>query len=124
PKPGRPPTGLAALRIRTIDQLGRDVLDFHRCAMLPMRGEAARPGHADDLDAISPELPDHALVASVADWNLPAYRELGTSADEPPAAGTRYVVEGGDTISCAPELARLTLNVAAAHHDPAASGRG
>jgi acyl dehydratase len=36
PKPGRHPTGLAVLRIRTVDQLGRPVMDFWRCAMLPL----------------------------------------------------------------------------------------
>ena len=35
-KPGRAPTGLAALRMTTIDQADRLVLDFYRCAMLPL----------------------------------------------------------------------------------------
>src|SRR6185369_7579017 len=48
-KPGRAPTGLAALRMTTIDQIGRLVLDFHRCAMLPLRDGAADTGHADDM---------------------------------------------------------------------------
>ena len=51
-KPGRAPTGLAALRMTTIDQIGRLVLDFHRCAMLPLREGAADTGHADDMSAI------------------------------------------------------------------------
>jgi len=42
-RPGQAPRGLAALRVRTVDQHEREVLDFHRCAMLPMRDEAARP---------------------------------------------------------------------------------
>jgi acyl dehydratase len=33
------------------------------------------------------------------------------------AAGTRWAVESGDVVSAAPELARLSLNVAAVHHD-------
>jgi 2-methylfumaryl-CoA isomerase len=124
-RPDRPATGLAALRVRTVDQAGRDVLDFHRCAMLPMRNEASRPGHAGDLDEISAELPEDVLSASVAGWDLGAYRSLvvGGGAQRP-LSGTTYVVEGGDTVSCAPELARLSLNVATAHHDPAAGGRG
>ena len=32
------PTGLAVLRIRTVDQEDRPVLDFTRCAMLPLGG--------------------------------------------------------------------------------------
>ncbi|MCW3063764.1 MAG: Acyl dehydratase-like protein [Solirubrobacterales bacterium] len=124
PKPGRAPTGLAVLRIRTVDQEDRPVLDFHRCAMLPLREEANRPGHADDLDAIPAELPAGALGDLVASWDLDAFRELvpGLHADGV-SVGGRYVVEGGDTVTAAPELARLTLNVAAAHTDPGARGQ-
>jgi acyl dehydratase len=122
---GRAPTGLAALRVRTVDQLERPVLDYYRCAMLPMRADAPAPGHADDLEAISADLGVTELRASVSDWDLTAFREqIPGPHSEALSAGSRYLVESGDTVSCAPELARLTLNVAAAHHDPAASGRG
>jgi acyl dehydratase len=123
-KPGRAPTGLAALRIRTEDQEGRPVLDFHRCAMLPLRAEENRPGHADDLDAISAELPADALRGLVDSWDLAAFRKLVPgphAADLEP--GTRYEIEAGDTVTAAPELARLSLNVAAAHTDPTARGK-
>jgi acyl dehydratase len=122
---GRAPTGLAALRVRTVDQLDRHVLDFRRCAMLPMREGSVRPGHADDLAAISGDLEAGALRAAVAGWNLAAYRERvpGPHGDAL-TPGTRFAVESGDTVTCAPELARLSLNVAAAHTDPAATGRG
>jgi acyl dehydratase len=123
-RPGRAPTGLAALRIRTEDQEGRPVLDFHRCAMLPLRSEEHRPGHADDLDAIPAELPADALRELVAGWDLDAFRELVPgphAADLEP--GTRYALESGDTVTAAPELARLSLNVAAAHTDPTARGK-
>src|SRR3954452_21600699 len=36
-KPGRAATGLAVLRIRTTDQEDRRLLDYWRCAMLPLR---------------------------------------------------------------------------------------
>ena len=39
-------------------------------------------------------------------------------------AGTTYEVGGRDTVSAAPELARLTLNLAKAHTDPGASSHG
>src|SRR5690606_11310680 len=35
-----------------------------------------------------------------------------------------FVVTGGDVVTSAPELARLTLNIAKVHHDAAASGQG
>ncbi len=50
-RPDRPPTGLAALRITTVDQDDRPVLDFWRCAMLPLRS-AEPTGHHDDLSAL------------------------------------------------------------------------
>jgi acyl dehydratase len=124
-KAGRAPTGLAALRIRTVDQLGREVLDFHRCAMLPMRDEDSRPGHADDLDAISRELSPDALRSAVSDWDFTAYHELEPGGHaESLTAGDRLAIDGGDTVTCAPELARLSLNIAAAHTDPGATGHG
>ena len=43
---GRAPTGMAALRMTTIDQVGRLVLDFYRCAMLPMSPDGGRDGPA------------------------------------------------------------------------------
>ena len=41
-KPGPGATGLAALRMTTIDQADRLVLDFYRCAMLPLAPDAGR----------------------------------------------------------------------------------
>jgi acyl dehydratase len=60
----------------------------------------------------------------VEDWDLDAFRDAvpGTHAAEL-VQGTRWIVEGGDVVSTAPELARLSLNIAMAHHD-AASGQG
>lgn len=113
-KPGRPPTGLAALQITTVDQDGRPLLDFARCAMLPLRDAAADTGHADDLDAIGPSSgPDYGWLTSWALDELPG-QEL--------TAGQSWAVRGGDVVSSAPELARLTLNVAQVHHDARAGG--
>lgn len=124
-RPGRAPAGLAALRVRTVDQHDRPVLDYHRCAMLPLREGTAYPGHADDLNAISGELAPEQLHDVIADWDLGAFRRLVPGPHgEGLRPGTVYVVEGGDSVTCAPELARMTLNVAKAHTDPTASERG
>jgi hypothetical protein len=61
-------------------------------------------------------------VASVAGWDLAAYRDA--VGGKRPRAGANYNIDGGDTVSCAPELARLSLNIAAAHHDPEATSDG
>ncbi|GAB4008916.1 MaoC family dehydratase [Nocardioides ultimimeridianus] len=113
---GRPPTGLAALHMVTVDQEQRPVLDFYRCAMLPLRPGAGPTGHADDLDAIGAEPVDAAAL--VPGWSRSAYGDHGAA----PAAGTVLRVVSGDVVSSAPELARLTLNVAAVHHDRHAGG--
>ena len=119
-KPGREPTGLAALRMTTVDDVGRLVLDFYRCAMLPMRG-TADTGNADDLSSIGTE----ALPAPdpTAAWDADAYRARvpGTHFDSGIAGSVLHSV--ADVVSSAPELARLTLNIAATHHDWRVSGQ-
>jgi acyl dehydratase len=125
PRAGRSPTGMAALRVRTVDQRGDLILDFHRCAMLPMRSEDARPGNDDDMRAISPEITSADLLSLIGRFDLVKYKQLMPAATETGiVAGTRYVVEAGDTVSAAPELVRLSLNVATTHSDPTMSERG
>lgn len=128
PKDGRKPTGMAALRMTTVDQEGRQVLDFFRCAMLPM-GPAcaadAQTGHADDLSAIGvgTDLAESATPDPTADWRADEFRRrVPGPYFEPEMAGLN-LHSTGDVVSSAPELARLTLNVAATHHDSRVGGR-
>lgn len=119
-RPGRPPSGMAALRIQTVDQTGEAVLDYWRCPMLPLRADI-QTGHADDLDEIPSAIGDDEVAAAVpAEWNLEAFSARSAG----PVVGARYVVEGRDTVTSALELARLTLNQASAHADPDASVYG
>ena len=76
PNAGRQPTEVVALRITTVDQGNRPVLDFYRCAMLLMRNEAARPGHADDLTAISSELDLAVVAGALSHFDLNRYRAI------------------------------------------------
>lgn len=124
-RPGRPATGLAVLRIVTVDQDDRPVLDFTRCAMLPLRADGADTGHADELHGEPLALAADTLAAPVAGWDLGALRAAapGQRFDDL-ADGTVWTVEGGDVVSAAPELARLSLNVAMAHHDRGAGQAG
>ncbi len=115
---GRTATGLAALRIITTDQEGRPVLDFWRCAMLPLRDQTAHTGNADDLSEVGRDGPPPNYEAPIAGWRLEAFARR--SAGPRPAellAGQSFEVAGGDVVSSAPELARLTANIAAVHHD-------
>jgi acyl dehydratase len=124
PRPDRPATGLAVLRVRTVDQEDRAVLDFWRCAMLPLRDPGGRTEQADDLDAIPAGLDADALRAATAEWRLDAFRAALPGAHFGDLAErTAWTIEGGDVVSAAPELARLSLNVATAHHDAGPTGR-
>jgi acyl dehydratase len=125
-RPGAPATGLVAMRIRTTDERGEPVLDFWRCPMIPLRDPDAETGHTDDFAEI-PQALDQAKVGAARPigWRLdrlraavpgPYHGEL-----EP---GRSFVVEAGETVTGAPELARLTLNVATAHTDATGSAHG
>lgn len=120
-RPGRAPTGLAALHIVTTDQLGRPVLDYWRCAMLPLSGSDAAAGPQDDLSTIgtAPEQAERPWNT----WSLNRYRDAvpGEHFDAM-TVGRRWSTLAGDVVTNAPELARLTGNVATVHHDAAAAG--
>ena len=116
-KPGREPTGLALLRIRTVDQHDRTVLDFRRCAMILLAPGAEPTGLDAEIprrNGVEPDAGD-----SVFGWDL---APLLGAASSPPREGDVLRVMGGDVVSSAPELARLTGNVARVHHDAAAGG--
>lgn len=119
-RPDRAPTGLAALRIRTVDQRGHDVLDFWRCAMLPLR-EDLDTGHADDLDDVGAAI-DPSWTGAISGWDLDGLRRSHADCGAVPNPGDRVEVVGGDVVDAAPQLARLTLNIARVHHDTKASG--
>jgi acyl dehydratase len=123
---GRPATGVVALRVRAENQRGEAVLDFWRCPMLPLADGSLRTGHADRFENIPEELDAARVAAAVpADWRLDVFRDRcpGEHFDVL-VEGTLYEVEGRDTVTSAPELARLTLNLAQTHTDAGASAYG
>jgi 2-methylfumaryl-CoA hydratase len=126
PKPGRPASGMAVFEIHVENQEGDTVLHFWRCPMLPCRDPEADTGHADSFDAIPADLDLERVQACVPpDWKLEAFRRAVPGPHfEEVERGVCYVVEARDTVSAAPELARLTLNVAGAHTDAGASHYG
>jgi acyl dehydratase len=121
---GRAPTGLAVLRITTTDQEDRPVLDFSRCAMLPLRDGSAQTGHSDDVDRASQPAAPPDWAAAVRGWRLPAFTARFPAGPRPAdlRRGQLFEIAAGDVVSSAPELARLTLNIAAVHHDYVAAG--
>ena len=119
-------SGLVALRIRTENQRGELVLDFWRCPMIPMRDPTAETGHADRFEEIPDELDSEQVAAAIpGKWRLDRFRERVPGAHFAELeVGATFEVGGRDTVSSAPELARLTLNLAKAHTDPGASAHG
>lgn len=125
PKPGRAPTGLAALRMTTTDQAGRLVLDFYRCGMLPASPDwhpSQEGGAPDDLSGIGADAPGPAADPT-AHWDAAAFRSRVPGPHFDPGLAGAVLRSTGDVVSGAPELARLTLNIAATHHDSRVAGR-
>ncbi len=122
-KPNRAATGMVVMEVHVENQQGATVLHFWRCPMLPCRDADAATGHADTFDAISRDLDMAAVDTAVPrGWRLNVFRARVPGAHfADVAAGTTYVIEGRDTVTCAPEVARMTLNVAGAHTDAGAS---
>ncbi|TVX96007.1 acyl dehydratase [Mycolicibacterium porcinum] len=121
-KPGRPSTGLAALRITTVDQADRLVLDFHRCAMLPLSDDSIQTGYNDDLSGIGTESPADP-GNPIAGWRTEEFRRRATGPDLSPELTGTTLRSTADVVSSATELARLTLNIAATHHDSRIAGQ-
>lgn len=122
-KPGRAPTGMAALRMITIDQADQLVLDFYRCAMLPATPGWQPPESAgDDLSTVGADAPGP-VSDPTAGWDGDAFRNRVPGPHFDAGLAGAVLHSTGDVVSSAPELARLTLNIAATHHDSRVGGR-
>ncbi|MEQ8492745.1 MAG: MaoC family dehydratase [Gammaproteobacteria bacterium] len=125
-KPGRAATGMVALEMETFNQDGVCVMKYWRCPMIPCRDATADTGHADDFDWIPATLDDAILQGALPrGWDLAPLDPAGYAVPAPPlAAGDRVVIEAQDTVTCAPELVRMTGNMAFAHTDASRSYLG
>lgn len=124
-RPGRAPTGLAALRITTIDQADRLVLDFYRCAMLPA-SPGWTPGDSvglnSDFSVIGTD-PMPPTSDPTIQWDGEVFRKMVPGQRFSDDMAGAMMCSTADVVSNAPELARLTLNIAATHHDSRVGGR-
>lgn len=125
PQAGRAATGIVALEMTTTNQHGECVLNFWRCPMIPCRDLASATGHDDDLDRIGVPVTAEAVERVVPrDFNLAAtIGWLGRSAGDLEVPQT-FIIEARDTVTSAPELVRLSLNMAMAHTDSRVSYLG
>ena len=116
-KQGRPASGMVALEMHVVNQRGQTVLLFWRCPMVPCREENADTGRNDDLSLMPENINREDLLLSVPDWNL----DLLPAVTDEFSPGKVIKVEARDTVTSAPEIARMTLNLAMTHTD---AGRG
>ncbi len=113
--------GVVALRCTTTDSDGNPVLDFWRCPLLPARGSDP-PQHSDDLTTVGRPVDVHALVPT--DWKLAPLREAPLGPLFASLQLDAHRIVAGETVTSAPELARLTLNTAMTHTDATAGAHG
>ena len=117
-KPGRAASGMAVLNIEVSNQHNQTVLNFYRCPMLPCKDPEAKTGKNDDFDAISHELQFDEIKALVPNWDFDEF----SPSQVPLRIGQRIVIEPRDTVTIAPEIVRLTLNLAMTHLDSRKGG--
>ena len=119
-KPGRAASGMVGLEILVTNQRGETVLLFWRCPMVPCRDPEADTGLADDLSIMPETISREDLLASVPDW------KLGHLPATPDGfqTGESISIEARDTVTSAPEVVRMTLNMAMTHTDAGRSVYG
>ena len=117
-KPGRAASGMAVLNIEVSNQENQSVLNFYRCPMLPCRDPDADTKKSDDFDLISASLDFDKLKAVVPPWNFKKF----SPRQVPLEVGQRILIEARDTVTSAPEIVRLTLNLAMTHLDSKKGG--
>ena len=115
--------GIVVLRVRTVDADGVAIVDFHRAPLLPARPESAQDVADDDVAAFGDDVDASTLVPS--GWDLAPLRAepLGPLFVDV-RVGDVFAVEAAETVTSAPELARLSLNMAHPHTDAGASAHG
>jgi acyl dehydratase len=104
------PSGLAVLKVRTVDQEGRLILQFLRCAMLPLSRADVESAHDGNVNAVSVE-PSPEPSEICAEWDRAAFPVSANGL----AAGDRFEMEDPEVLGSPVEYARLSLNQAAAH---------
>jgi 2-methylfumaryl-CoA hydratase len=120
---GRSATGLVVLEVITRNQDAEELLRFWRCPMVPCRDPESTTGSRDNLDKIGTHEIESSMTSVLpAGWQISgvAARWSGRkAADLQP--GMHLRIEPRDTVTGAPELVRMTLNMAMMHIDAEAS---
>lgn len=124
-KEGRAASGMVALEMHVTNQVNETVLLFWRCPMIPCKDPLADTGKNDNFDLMPEDISDESLISSIPDWDFDFIRKFLPGdhfSDYHP--GNKFEVEAGDTVTLAPELVRMTLNMAMTHTDASRSVYG
>lgn len=125
PREGRPASGMVALEMHVMNQRDETVMLFWRCPMIPCRDPDATTGRADDFSHMPETLDMDELRSAVPAWDFDwARRSLQGPHFSDLQVGDTLAVEARDTITLAPELVRMTLNMAMTHTDASRSVYG
>lgn len=125
-KAGRAATGMVALEMTTVNQRDEVVLHFWRCPMIACKDPAALTGHNDNFDWMKNTFSIEELTGALPQqWNLAPLASDLTGLKSPlVAAGDVFEIAPKDTVTCAPELVRMSLNIAYTHTDETRSYLG
>jgi len=127
-KPGRAASGMVALEMHVTNQNAETVMLFWRCPMIPCRDEKAETGQNDSFDFMLETLDETLLMAAIPKWDFSEFRSHSQFHSHSHFAslnvGEKFKPEARDTVTLAPELVRLTLNMAMTHTDAARSVYG
>jgi acyl dehydratase len=125
-KPGRAATGMVALEMTTVNQNDEVVLHFWRCPMIACRDPNANTGHNDNFDWIKASFSSEELLAVLPrGWDLaPLACDLTGLKTPDLTVGDTVDIGPKDTVTCAPELVRMSLNIAYTHTDATRSYLG
>lgn len=122
-KAGRDATGMVGLEIETKNQKNEVVMKYWRCPMIPCRQKDVATGKNDDFSWIPEKLSIEELTACTRlSWDTAPLVNSAFSPTIPSfSVGDHVIISGQDTITAAPELVRLTGNIAFAHTDASRS---
>ena len=122
-KEGRAATGMVALEMETINQDSVQILKYWRCPMISCFNPKANTGMNDDFAWMPSELNYEEITKSIPySWNIDLLIEQSLNLPSPNLTeNSKVVVQAGDSITCAPELVRMTGNIAITHTDASKS---
>ena len=122
-KEGRAATGMVALEMTTVNQDFVEILKYWRCPMVSCRDPKADTGMNDDFEWMPSALDYELIKKSIPlSWNIDLLTKQSLNLPSPRISeNSKVIVQAGDSITCAPELVRMTGNIALTHTDASQS---